>query len=400
MTYIKIITQTDKPKQKNLFGLDDALAGGLLAGIGSIGGSILGGFFGSSAQSSANDTNMQIAQMNNEFNERMLEKQISYNRKNQATQNQWSEDMYNKYNSPQAQVNQMAAAGLNPYTNGVSSIGSNQTSAQAGAINPPTATPVQVHPETAMGEALQNASSMLLQLPLLVSETEGKKLDNVGKQIENDYKVAQFQAQLNNLIANTNNLHLKNNFQELSNRMFQRTFDMEVERKEMENKRLDLEIQSAAAILVQENVKAEFARQDKLKDLELKSKQIITEAAKGKLTEQQFKTEVQRTAQECVKAKYADEYQRAMLLGAYEQYIRNRNENSTYEELGTYDGSVTHEQVNQVGGQASAGASAGKKGAGASVGVSGGISRTDKVTYKTKRSNVTYDGKKVKLYDK
>lgn len=395
-----LIIKPIKPNQKCIFGIDDALFGGIAAGLGSVVGGIFGGKSNKDAQASANETNLQIAQMNNEFNERMLEKQIAYNRENQATQNQWSEDMYNKYNSPEAQVEQMKSAGLNPYTNGVGSIGSNQTSAQAGSINPPTATPVQVHPETGMGDALQNASSMLLQLPRIVAETEGQKLDNVGKQIENDFKVAQFQADLNNLVANTKNLELKNNFQELSNRMFQRTFDMEVERKEMENKRLDLEIQSAAAVLVQENVKAEFARQDKLKDLELKSKQIITEAAKGKLTEQQFKTEVHRTAQEYCKAKYADEYQRAMLLGAYEQYIRQRNENSTYEELGTYDGSVTHEQVNQVGGQGSAGASVGKKGAGASAGVSGGISRTDKVTYKTKRSNVTYDGKKVKLYDK
>ena len=85
--------------------------GGLLSGAGSVLGSIAGGIFGSSAQSSANDTNMQIAQMNNEFNERMLEKQIAYNRENQQVQNQWSEDMYNKYNSPQAQVSQMQKAG-------------------------------------------------------------------------------------------------------------------------------------------------------------------------------------------------------------------------------------------------------------------------------------------------
>ena len=393
-TITKIITSQLHPQHKSAGWL-----AGALAGAGSLLGGIAGGLFGKSAQSDSNKTNLKIAQMNNEFNERMLEKQIAYNRENQATQNQWSEDMYNKYNSPEAQVSQMKNAGLNPYTNGVSNIGSNQTSAQAGAINPPTATPVQVHPETAMAEAMQNASSILLNLPKIVSETEGQKLENVGKQIDNDYKVAQFQAQLDQMVANTKNINLKNNFQELSNRMFQRTFDMEVERKEMENKRLDFEIQSAAAVLVQENVKAEYARQEKLQELELRSNQIITELAKGKLTEQQYKTEVHRTAQELCKAKYADDYQRAMMLGAYEQVFRLRNENSTYEQLGTYDGSVTHEQVNYAGGEASAGASAGKNGAGASAGVSGELSRSDKVTYKTKRSNVTYDGKRVKLYD-
>lgn len=359
--------------------------GGLLSGAGSVLGSIAGGIFGSSAQSDANKTNMQIAQMNNEFNERMMEKQIAYNRENQQVQNQWSEDMYNKYNSPQAQVEQMKKAGLNPYTQGNSPIGANQTSAQAGGINPPTASPVQVSPVTGMADAMRNASSMLLQLPLLTAETEGKNLDNVGKSIDNDYKAALAQAKLDNLVHSTNNLKLKNTFQDLSNNMFQRTFDMEVERKELENKRLDLEIQIASAQLIQDNVLAKYAEKEKLQELKLRSAQIVTEYAKGKLTKQQFLSEVQKTKGLIYENKYKDAYEKYMMWKVFGDAKRLKQENKNYEKYGTYDASVTHEDINEAGGSVNGGLSLGAGGAGASIGGSGQMKRTTKSTYHTKR---------------
>ncbi len=379
-----LIIKPLKPKCKCLFGLDDALAGGLVAGLGSIGGSLLGGIFGSSSQSSANSTNLRIAQMNNEFNERMLERQIAYNRENQQVQNEWSEDMYNKYNSPQAQVEQMKKAGINPYTNGASPIGANQTSAQAGAINPPTATPVQVHPVTAMSDAIQNASSMLLQLPLLTAETEGKKLDNVGKTIDNDFKVALTQAKLDNLVHSTNNLKLKNTFQDLSNQMFQRTFDMEVDRKQMENKLLDINIQIASAKLIREDVLAKYAEKEKLQELKLRSAQITAELAKGKLTYQQFKSEVEKTKGLIIENKYKDAYEKYMMWDVYGQAKRLKQENENYEKFGTYDASVTHEDINEIGGSVNAGLNVGANGVGAGIGGSGHGSRRTKTTYKTK----------------
>lgn len=379
-----LIIKPLKPQRKCLFGLDDALAGGLLAGVGSIGGSLLGGIFGSKSQSSANATNLRIAQMNNEFNERMLEKQIAYNRENQSVQNQWSEDMYNKYNSPEAQVEQMKKAGINPYTQGNSPIGANQTSAQAGAINPPTATPVQVRPVTAMSDAIQHASSMLLQLPLLTAETEGKKLDNVGKTIDNDFKVALTQAKLDNLIHSTNNLKLKNTFQDLSNQMFQRTFDMEVDRRAMENKLLDIQIQDAAAKLIQDNVLAKYAEKEKLQELKLRSAQIVSEYAKGKLTQQQFRSEVQRTKGLIIENKYKDDYERYMMFEVYGRAKRLKQENENYKNFGTYDASVTHEDINEIGGSVNGGLSVGANGVGASLGAGGHGSRRTKTTYHTK----------------
>ena len=74
-TITKIINNKIQPQYKSAGWL-----AGALAGAGSLIGGIAGGLFGKSAQSDANATNLKIAQMNNEFNERMLEKQIAYNR--------------------------------------------------------------------------------------------------------------------------------------------------------------------------------------------------------------------------------------------------------------------------------------------------------------------------------
>ena len=82
--------------------LDPIVGGALVTGASSL----LSSIFGTKSQSDANKTNMKIAQMNNEWSERMMEKQ-----------NQYDIDMWNRnneYNSASAQVERLKDAGLNP----------------------------------------------------------------------------------------------------------------------------------------------------------------------------------------------------------------------------------------------------------------------------------------------
>lgn len=83
------------------------LAGATLAS-GAIGGlsSLVGNIFGSNSQKKANETNMKINQMNNEFNERMMDKQIAYEKE------MWSAN--NEYNSAASQAERWREAGMNP----------------------------------------------------------------------------------------------------------------------------------------------------------------------------------------------------------------------------------------------------------------------------------------------
>lgn len=82
--------------------------------------------------SSTNRANKEIAHLNNEFNERMLQKQMDYNT------DMWNKE--NEYNSASNQRQRLEDAGLNPYLmmNGASA----GTAGSVGGVNPPTATPV------------------------------------------------------------------------------------------------------------------------------------------------------------------------------------------------------------------------------------------------------------------
>lgn len=84
-------------------GMDPMVASSLVSGAGSIGTGLLNAL----SQRSTNKTNLKIAQINNEFNERMQDKQNAWNLE------QWTRE--NEYNSAAAQVERYKAAGLNPY---------------------------------------------------------------------------------------------------------------------------------------------------------------------------------------------------------------------------------------------------------------------------------------------
>lgn len=82
--------------------------GGIFAGLGNVVGSVVN------------------SEATKEMNEKNLRAQIVENQKNRD----WQEKMYNKYQSPQAQAQQMQSAGINPYLQGnvsTQSVGSSST---------------------------------------------------------------------------------------------------------------------------------------------------------------------------------------------------------------------------------------------------------------------------------
>lgn len=100
--------------------VDPIVGGAIIGGIGSL----LNGMFGSSSQSSANSTNLQIAKQNaelqretNQLNRELAEKANAQNYRMFQEQNAFNVDMWNKqnaYNAPSAQVERLKAAGINP----------------------------------------------------------------------------------------------------------------------------------------------------------------------------------------------------------------------------------------------------------------------------------------------
>ena len=86
--------------------IDPILGAGIVAGAGSLLGSIFGGSSQADAQASANRTNLQIARETNAANEKLWQNQANY-----QTQ-MWNET--NEYNSPENQKKRLLAGGINP----------------------------------------------------------------------------------------------------------------------------------------------------------------------------------------------------------------------------------------------------------------------------------------------
>lgn len=111
----------------------------------------------------------------------------------------WQEQIYQKYQSPQAQVNQLKAAGINPYLDGVEtrSVGSGAT-----ASAPASHVPDYGSIGNSIMDAL-NAKRMLSEIESIDENTRSTYLDNVKKLFENgnlqevyEYQIAELKADL------------------------------------------------------------------------------------------------------------------------------------------------------------------------------------------------------------
>lgn len=118
---------------------------------------IINGIFNTANTHNTNNSNMRIAQLNNKFNERMLDKQMQYNTEmyeRQLGDTRVLRDENISLNSPAAQRKRLEDAGLNPYMmmsgGGASFGGSSSSAPSAMGIDPPRASEVnrsvQNHP--------------------------------------------------------------------------------------------------------------------------------------------------------------------------------------------------------------------------------------------------------------
>lgn len=105
----------------------------------------------------------------------------------------WQEEMYTKYQSPQAQADQMAASGMNPYahTESPSSVGSGSTaSISAGQ-------PIDVYsPVAGAVTQIQDARLKSEQIKQMQQQTESIYLDNVRKAFDNGNAAEVYKKQM------------------------------------------------------------------------------------------------------------------------------------------------------------------------------------------------------------
>lgn len=303
--------------------------------IGAVG-SVVGGLFNKSSQSSANRQNLQIAQMNNEFNERMLERQIDYNydmfnrqasfsneqlekqnafneamadKANAFTLSMWNKA--NEYNSPENQRARLESAGLNPYmmmnggnagtaqfASGTSASSGSSGMPSAGGINTPTATPVQVAPETL---DLTPAANMLSRMTdqLLTEQKQTADIANIdamteAQKIENKYKVSQIVSELQNRLADTRNKKLQSTYQNIINQFTadNQIADLKRKNQEVKNMKMSYELSQVEVAMRQEQLK-QLPEQLRL-SVATAYADISLKYAQGELTRTQAKHEIEK----------------------------------------------------------------------------------------------------------
>ena len=210
------------------------LFGKIMSGVNSvigIGSSVAQNKANKYAVDQTNKTNLQIAQMNNEWSEKMLDKQQRYNIDNFGMQTDFSREMYdkqtknqwdmfnatNEYNSASSQRERLEQAGLNPYLmmNGgsagtASAVGG--TSAQGsspGSVGLPSPSQVQMQAPQYDFSGITNSITSGLDMFNQIANSDSQR-DLLRQQadqlrIENRYRVQKEMQGLMNVAADTKN---------------------------------------------------------------------------------------------------------------------------------------------------------------------------------------------------
>lgn len=215
--------------------LDPLIGSALISGASSL----LGGIFGSGAQSSANRTNLQIARETNQMQYQMFQEQNAFN-----------ERMYNQmqqYNTPAAQMQRYNDAGINPYIAAGNVQSGNAQSALQSAQPLPLHT-AQVMPVDAFKDSFSqigNVISQYAQNELALSQAQKNRAEAGWVDRLNG-------AQFNKMSAETNNLYQQGSLLGLDYKMKNDTLgnyiklsDLSVLNAEKTNEQLDVITQSA-----------------------------------------------------------------------------------------------------------------------------------------------------------
>lgn len=264
----------------------DPVTGSALIGAGA---SLLGNLFGSKSQSDANKTNLKIALMNNEYNERMMQKQMDYNTE------MWQRQ--NEYNTPAAQVQRLRYAGLNPAL--MMGQGQTGTAVSAGGVSPAQANHAEVKPYipdmSGISQAAQQYAALELQKSRIQSENALTDAQTRNMYIENQYKASQLLADIAVKSAETKNVRAKTTYQQIENSMRKQMLGAEYELTMRQQQ--SVEQQTRNMMLQSLMLSKELAVFDERTRLQLStmSADVLVKLAQKKLTDQQAKSEIQRT---------------------------------------------------------------------------------------------------------
>lgn len=164
------------------------LGGAAISGVSNI----IGNIFGKKSQDNANEANLKINQMNNEFNAREAEK--AFLRESHYNDKVRAEDR--AYNSAQAQVERYRQAGLNP---ALMMQGQSAGMAQSNGVSSSAASAAQAAPQQGFNPDFSGFSNAVNQFLRNQSELANLDAQTDALQIDNKFKERMLRKQLDYL---------------------------------------------------------------------------------------------------------------------------------------------------------------------------------------------------------
>ncbi len=307
-----------------------AIIGGALAAVGSIGASV-----------ASNKSNSAIAQNSNDFNEKMLDKQMAYNTKmyNQQLGDQWN--FYNdakqnawdvaEYNSAPEQRKRLEAAGLNPYlmmsggsAGSAESVGA-ATSPSAQGVTPPTSAPYTAD-YSGIAQALGDVVDRIQSAP----ERNKTRAETDNLRIEGKYKAAEAIAKIANIKADT---HTKKGRLALDKLIASidkdlKTSTMEVNKESISKMRAERKLTNVQTLMADKQLSFMDATQKM--DLAQKAADIQLRYAQGALTRKQVDHEIKKIAETEVRTSLGVDQITGQQLSNQAQRQENRFNADTY----------------------------------------------------------------------
>lgn len=283
--------------------MDPIVGGALISGGVNALGSMFSNIFGHKNNNKTNETNMKIAQMNNEWNAAEAAKNRSYMTAEREAQNQWNLDQWNReneYNSASSQRERLEEAGLNPYlmmSGGSSGTASSVSSAGTGTPQNPTADPVRQIPYQPNYDfsGISNAINAYYQNKKTALESQGVDIsNNLDMQFGSKFREAQIASLIDGRFELLNPKYFSGRFNEAPNLL---GIDLEGKRQALEGFKANIELtraQESLAYIRADTQKTlnKYLPQQQQADLWIKASQVYENFASGMLSYEKLNTEI------------------------------------------------------------------------------------------------------------
>lgn len=180
-------------------------------------GSFVSGLFGKASNDSANRANMKIAQMNNEWSERMMDKQNLMNIDQWNRESKFALDMWNRnneYNSAKAQVQRYREAGLNPALmmgQGSAGVSQGASTPSGNSVGLPSPSQARVQPYDF--SSFSNMVGMVVEQAAMLSRNQAE-VNNLNAQT--DVARAKARAEIEKMREETRNVKFRNELNDIT----------------------------------------------------------------------------------------------------------------------------------------------------------------------------------------